>query len=160
MNGVLKRVQAQWVEIAAALLLAGLGCVSVYRAATQSITADEAFTYNHFAGGDEPVRVYDANNHVLFTWLARASVGVFGLSELSLRLPAVLGGWFYLAAVSVLARRLYGRGWLFLLAVAALALNPFVLDFLSAARGYGLALALLMWAIHLAALDLEAQAPS
>ena len=139
----------------AVALLAAVACVNVYRAATQSITADEAFTYNHFAGGDEPVRVYDANNHVLFTWLARASVRTFGLSEFSLRLPAVVAGWFYLAAVYAIARRWLTRPWLFLPAVASLALNPFVLDFLSAARGYGLALALLAWAIHLLARDLE-----
>ncbi len=133
----------------AALLLVVVGAVNLYRAATQSITADEAFTYNHFAGGDEPLRVYDANNHVLFTWLARGSLALFGLSELSLRLPTVLAGWAYLAGVYRLARYLFKPHWLFLPAAAALTLNPFVLDFLSAARGYGLGLALLLWAIYL-----------
>jgi len=130
----------------AALFLALLAAGNFYRAATQSITADEAFTYNHFAGGDEPVRVYDANHHVLFSWLARASVGVFGLSELTLRLPSVLAGCAYLAGVFHLSRYLFRRVWLFLLAVTSLSLNPFILDFLSAARGYGLALALYLWA--------------
>jgi len=137
------------------VLLIAVACVNVYRAATQSITSDEAFTYNHFAGGDEPLRVYDANNHVLFTWLARASVRVFGLSEFSLRLPAVLAGWLYLTAVFAICRRWFTPSWLFLLATATLVLNPFVLDFLSAARGYSLALALLAWALYLTARDLE-----
>ncbi len=140
---------------AAALWIAFLAGLGVYRAAAQSITADEAFTYNHFAGGDEPVRVFDANNHVLFTWLARLSVAAFGLSEFSLRLPSVLAGWAYLAFVFVLARRWFTQSWLFALAVIALTLNPFVLDFLSAARGYGLALAFFAWAIYWAARDLE-----
>ena len=139
----------------AVALLAAVACVNVYRAATQSITADEAFTYNHFAGGDEPVHVYDANNHLLFTWLARGSVRLLGLSEFSLRLPAVLAGWLYLAGTFAICRRWFAPTWLFLLAVAAQVLNPFVLDFLSAARGYAPALALLAWAAYLTGRDLE-----
>ncbi|MCS7313916.1 MAG: hypothetical protein RMI94_10755 [Bryobacterales bacterium] len=155
--------RARWpggLETAALLWLAGLGAVNLYRAATQSITADEAFTYNHFAGGDVPVRVYDANNHVLFTWLARAAVATLGLSELSLRLPSVAAGWAYLAWAFVFARRWIARPWLFTLTVAALSLNPFLLDFLSAARGYGLALAFFGWAFYWAVRDLAAAAPS
>ena len=144
-----------WAQLAAGLFLAGLAGVNAYRAATQSITADEAFTYNHFAGGDEPVKVYDANHHVLFTWLARASVTCFGLPEFTLRLPAVLAGFFYLAGVFLLSRRLFCSPGLFLLSAASLSLNPFLLDFLSAARGYGLALALFLWAFYLLARDLE-----
>jgi len=139
---------------AAKIWLAALLIVNVYRAATQSVTADEAFTYNHFAGGDEPVKVYDSNNHVLFTWLARGSVAVFGLSELSLRLPSLLGGCLYLAAVFRLSAHLFAPAWLFGLAVVSLSLNPFVLDFLSAARGYGLALGLWLWAIYELAVSL------
>lgn len=135
-------------NLLALALMMFLAAVNLFRAATQSITADEAFTYNHFAGGDEPLRVYDANNHVLFTWLARLSVGIFGPSELSLRLPSVLGGWLYFAGVYRLASLLFAEGWLFLLAAASLTLNPFVLDFLSAARGYGLAMAFFIWAIY------------
>ncbi len=147
-------------QAAALLGLAALGAVNVYRAATQSITADEAFTYNHFAGGDVPVHVYDANNHVLFTWLARFSVAALGLSEFSLRLPSVVAGWAYLAAVFAIARRWFAPPWLFILAVGALSLNPFLLDFLSAARGYGPALAFLAWSLYWAALDLEDAEPS
>ena len=132
-------------------LVAFLFAVNVYRAATQSITLDEAFTYNHYAGGDVPLKVYDANNHVLYTMLAKLSVAVLGLSEFTLRLPALLGGLLYLGAVYRLSRWLFGETWLFLLSVGALSLNPLVLDFLSAARGYGLALALFMWALYLVA---------
>lgn len=143
---------------AALALLVFLAAANLYRAATQSITADEAFTYNHYAGGDVPLRVYDANHHVLFSWLARASVAVFGLSELSLRLPSVLAGCAYLLAVFRLTSELFRPAWLFLLAVAALTLNPFLLDFLSAARGYSLGLALWMWALVL--LHRASQQPS
>lgn len=135
---------------AAILLLAFLFAASVYRARTQSFTADEAFTYNNYIA--EPLRAlltaYDANNHVLNTWLEKLSAALFGASELTLRLPGLAGGALFLAAVFVLCRRTFGGGVLLPLSAAALALNPFTLDFLSAARGYGLALGLFLWAVE------------
>lgn len=133
---------------AGAALLALLFALNIRRALNQSITADEAFTYNHFVGGDQLIQHYDANNHVLYTLLAKASLAVFGLSEFTLRLPSLLGGLLYLYMVYRLSRYLFGESWLFLLSVASLSLNPFVLDFLSAARGYGLALAFFLWAFY------------
>jgi 4-amino-4-deoxy-L-arabinose transferase-like glycosyltransferase len=122
----------------------------VYRAATQSITTGEAFTYSHFVRPTfkETLRIYDANNHILNTLLAKASLTFLRLSEFSLRLPSVLFGGLYLWAVYRLARRMFGSGGFFLAAVALLCLNPLVLDYLSAARGYGMALALWMWALE------------
>ena len=125
------------------LLLFGLFFSNVYRAASQSVTYDEAFTYLAFLSGS-PLRVfteYTANNHVLFSLFAKFSIGLFGLSEFTLRLPTVLAGIVYFVSVFFLCRLLFGYGPLFLISVAALSLNPFVLDLLSAARGYGLALA-------------------
>jgi len=134
-----------WSNDAGVLLLA-IFALNVYRAATQSITTDEAFTYNHFvsqrlAGLLAP---YDANNHVLNSLLARLSVMLFGLSEFTVRLPSVLAGGVYLFAARRLCRRLFGTGaWSFVV-TALLCLNPFLLDHLSAARGYGMALAFLL----------------
>ena len=65
-----------------------------------------------------------------------------------MRLPTVLAGGGYFATLFVLCRLVFGSGLLFLLTVAALSLNPFILDFLSAARGYGLALAFFAVALH------------
>ena len=69
-------------------------------------------------------------------------------SELGLRLPSVVAGAVYFVVVFLLCRLLFGRGAIFSMTAAALALNPFVLDFLSAARGYGVALAFFMVAFH------------
>jgi hypothetical protein len=126
-------------------LLAFLLAVNFYRAATQSIVFDEAFTYLTFVRGtfgDAFLR-YTANNHVLFSVLAKVTTGALGPSELGLRLPAVIAGGIYFIAIYKLCRLVWGDGLLFATMVAALALNPIVLDFLSAARGYGLALAFL-----------------
>ncbi|MGH9627110.1 MAG: glycosyltransferase family 39 protein [Bryobacteraceae bacterium] len=131
-------------------LLSVLFGINVYRAATQSITCDEAFTYRLFV--DAPLSAFwtsfDACNHVLHTLLTRISVQVFGTSEFTLRIPSLLGGVLYFAAVYRISVLLFGYSRLLLLSVCVLSLNPLVLDFLSASRGYGLALALFLWALY------------
>ena len=136
--------------VLALALLATLFSTNVYRAWTQSITYDEALSYLEFVAPafSKIGQVYDANNHVLFTLLAKVSIWLLGLSEFSLRLPSLLGGLIYFAACFQLSRLLFGSGFLFLMSVMALALNPYLLDFLSAARGYGLALGLWFWAVY------------
>jgi hypothetical protein len=146
---------------AAGALLLTLFAVNVYRAAMQSITPPEAATYNRFVGPSlqEAFALTTANNHVLNTFLARISTNIFHLTDLSLRLPSLLGGALYFWAVFRLARRAFGSGPLFLAAVALLSLNPLVLDYLSMARGYGLALAFWMWALSLMLRYLESDQP-
>jgi uncharacterized membrane protein len=133
----------------AAALLAILFAVNVYRAGSQSITSDEAFAVSLFLEGkwSQLVRSYDASHHVLHTYLCKLTTAALGLSEFSLRLPSLLAGALYLAMALRLSRRLFGERRLFLFSTALLALNPLVLDFLSAARGYGLALALFLYAL-------------
>ena len=136
--------------------------LNVYRAATQSITTDEAFTYNQFVskpfgGLLEP---YDANNHVLNSLLGSLSTGLFGLSEFTLRLPSVAAGALYLFASYRLCLLLFGSGaWAFL-TTALLVTNPFLLDHLSAARGYGMALSFLLLATYHLVRALPDQPPS
>lgn len=81
-----------------ALLLVALVPVNVYRAWTQSITYDEAITYNTFVVGPMG-RAFagdNANNHVLFTIFAKVTTRAFGISELALRLPSIAAGALYL----------------------------------------------------------------
>ncbi len=136
----------RWIALS---LLTLLLAANVYRAATQSLTIDEAYTYHLYLAKNLRAILtdYDANNHVLYTLLAKFSVGLFGKGEFAMRLPSVLGGLLYFFAVYKLCRFLFGDRWLFVVAVAALTLNPFLLDFLSVARGYGLGIAL--WTLGL-----------
>lgn len=125
------------------ILLAGLAATSIYKAWTLSITIDEAYTYlNYVSGPFSAVFTQPGyNNHALNTLLCKLAVAVFGLSEFTLRLPSVLCGWLYFMALFRLARLLFGHsGWL-LIAVTVNSLNPFVLDHLCSARGYGMGLA-------------------
>lgn len=116
--------------------------VNVYRAIHQSITADEAFTFDYYIVNpfNWILLVYSTNNHVLHTLLCRLSVKALGISELTMRLPSLLGGLLYLVFVYKLCSHLFRNQWTFLLAVSALSLNPFIMDYLSVARGYGMAL--------------------
>src|ERR1700746_3455277 len=77
----------------AILILIALSVTNLYRANTQSITCDEAYSYQLW--GSRPwshmFDPSDASNHVLQTLLSKASVAIFGLSEFALRLPTLLG---------------------------------------------------------------------
>ena len=64
-----------------------------------------------------------------------------------MRLPSLCGGAIYLVASVRLCWLLYGNGLIFLVAVALMTLNPFVLDYLSLARGYGLAIGFFTWGL-------------
>jgi hypothetical protein len=142
-------------------LFSGLLVLNVYRAGTQSLTVDEAFTYNSFVAPPANVAFanYDANNHVLNTVLSRLSVWIFGVSELTLRLPSLFGGAVYLLAMLWLSQWLFGDGWRSIVSFAALAANPIVLDYLSAARGYSLGLGFEFLAVVLIVIRLSGDRP-
>ena len=78
--------------------LAALWLVCLYRAVTQSIVHDEALTYQLYLAGPAAriFDLYDANHHFLNTLLMKVSVSLFGLSEWSMRLPALAGSALYL----------------------------------------------------------------
>jgi 4-amino-4-deoxy-L-arabinose transferase-like glycosyltransferase len=130
-------------------LLILLWVVTLYRAATQSITTDEAFACNEFVDGswDNLFNHYNAAHHVLFTILSKFSVTLFGLSEFTLRLPSVLGALLYLASAHRICRHIFGTKGSLFLGFGLLSLSPAVMDFMSVARGYGLSLALWSWAM-------------
>ena len=137
--------------------LAALVAVNLYRAITQSVTPGEAWNYNRFIAPPwtEAFSRFDVNNHVLNTLLVRISTARFHLTELSLRLPSLLAGVLYLWVVYRMARRWFGGGLAFLAVIGLLTLNPMVIDALSEARGYGMALACWMWALELILESLE-----
>lgn len=136
-------------EFALKLYLAAVWLVCAYRALTQSIVHDEGLTYELYLAGPA-ARMFDffsANHHFLNTLLMRLSVSVFGLSEWSMRLPALAGAALYFAAVSRITAGEFRSSFASLLTAALLTLNPLVLDFMVAARGYGMGLGLFMWAL-------------
>jgi uncharacterized membrane protein len=139
-------------RVAAVSLLLFVFCLSVYRATVQSVTHDEGLIYEWYLdGGVYHLLMFDPSNHVLFTFLAKIFVKLFGISELSLRAASLTGAAAFLAAAYFLCRRLFGEGILFLLSLALLCLNPQMLDFMVVARGYILGIACLSVAMYLMA---------
>jgi uncharacterized membrane protein len=134
--------------LACAILLFAFG-VAVYRAKVQTIAHDEALTYEWFLDqGVYHVLQYNPANHVLQTLLAKPIVKIFGVSEFKLRIPTLIGAAIYLIAVYLLCRKLFDDGLVMVLSAAMLALNPQVMDFMAAARGYSLGLAGLAVAMY------------
>jgi hypothetical protein len=114
------------------------------------VVHDEALAYQWFVAHpwSKMFSSFDVNHHVLHTILVKLIVDVAGLSPLTLRLPALFGGLLYLIFCALICRNLFSRTSNILLVFGALALNPFLLDFLVAARGYGLALGLFAWQLY------------
>jgi hypothetical protein len=139
----------QLFRIATIALLGIIFLTNVYRAATQSITHDEGVTYENFV--DAPWSVvfnsYDANHHVLHTLVCKVFVDLLGVSPITLRLASVLSGLLYLYVIFRICELLFGTGWYLLMSLALLSLNPYLLDFQSAARGYGMAVAFFFLAL-------------
>lgn len=150
-------VRTPW-RIAAVGLLGALWFTTIYRAATQAISHDEGVMFEWFQAGpwSQVFGSEFANHHPLTVLLSRVSIGIFGLSEFSQRLPSVVGAVVYFYAVFRICAFLLGEGALFLLGVALLSLNPFLLDYLCLARGYSLGLAFFMYALYQLMLYLSA----
>jgi hypothetical protein len=119
---------------------------AITRAAVQSITIDEAVTYNTFVFTGLYLW-YAANNHILNSVLMYGFTKLLGLSQFTARLPALIGAALYIWAVYRLCRLLGASLFVQLTLFVCLVFNPFIFDHLVAARGYGLALGFLMWVI-------------
>ena len=136
-----REAHGRGVALALSLTLAGLWCYSLTRAATLSFTHDECLSYTIVS--EFSTWWKDTNNHVLNTLLMKLSQLVFGDGEFPLRLPNSLAHGVFLVTSYLCLHRLRSP----LLVIAGFLIlntNPFVLDFFSLARGYGLSLALMM----------------
>jgi hypothetical protein len=121
---------------------------AVVRAVRVPLTYDEAATYLKYVSRDAlaPFNFAYATNHFLNSLLARLFSRILGRSDMVLRLPSLLGYGMYLSGSLLILRRLADRvvafGGLLLLN-----LNPYLLDYFSLSRGYGLSLGFLMGAL-------------
>ena len=110
------------------------------RVYVQSMTIDEATMYEVFVAPAGPMHWEPAsNNHILNSLIMRLFVGVFGASHLTIRSGALAGALVYISAAVVFCRSISRSELLRWAAFVCLACNPFVLDYLVAARGYSLA---------------------
>lgn len=122
------------------------------RAYLLSITHDEALTFLSHASrsfGDifKDTGLFKSNNHLINTVLIKIFVNIFGLSEFVVRIPALLGFALYLVS-SLKILRLFLKGALGTVGLALLALNPFMIDLFSCARGYSLGLGFMSLGVY------------
>ena len=136
--------------IRSALILGGAAAFAmawaISRAVVQSITVDEAMTYNIFVY-NRLLFLAHTNNHILNSLLMYMCTKVLGVSQFTARLPALIGAALYITAAYRLCRLLGGPLISQVVLLVCLVYNPFIFDYLVAARGYGLALGFLLWAI-------------
>ncbi len=112
------------------------------------LTYDEAATYIRYISTDF-LTVFNfevATNHFINTLLTKLFYLVGGNSEVVLRLPNLLAYAMYLW-FSLLILRGLSRPVMALAGFMLLNLNPYVLDYFSVSRGYGISLAFLMGAL-------------
>lgn len=118
----------------------------IIRGFSLGITHDEALTYK-IIRGDEILRE-TANHHWLNTHLSAFFSSLFGAKEFVLRLPNILsfalfGFYLYRIAKTFLSSSATQVALLFLLCG-----NPFVIDFFSLCRGYGMSLAFITASLY------------
>lgn len=142
-------------------LLTGGICVfflafATLRAARVPLTYDEAASYVRYIDttvqsvfDPTALSIFDfevATNHFLNTLLTKVWTIVAGGSEFALRLPNLIAyAMFIVFSLRILQR--YARPWIAVAGLLLLNLNPYVLDFFSLSRGYGLSLGLMMGAV-------------
>ncbi len=121
------------------------------RAIFIGITYDEYLTIKTFV----PLSIYhiinytpaDTNNHILYTLLSKLFLFIFNDSLFVARLTSVIASLIYMYFSFKISRAFF-TGLSGIICFNLLLLNPFLLDFFSIARGYGLALSFQMASIY------------
>lgn len=90
----------------------------------------------------------DANLHWLYVFFMKISVALFGDSELAIRLPSLLAHLGYLFFSWKILNDWMPNRWAVFFGFILLNVNPYLLDFFALARGYGLAIFLIMASLY------------
>ncbi len=132
----------------------GLLAYTAYRAVHLSMTHDESCSYLFFLD-DNLWDVFfkktgwpSANLQWLNSAFMQVSAAIFGHAEWSLRLHSLLGHLLYMLFSFLLLKNTAKNNWLLLAGFIVLNFNPYILDFFSLARGYGLALAWMLASLY------------
>lgn len=141
-------LRAFWTNKRSGFLLANL-FVFVYvcwRAYRIGFTHDESLSFTLIQG--DLTQCWTANNHWGNTLLMWLSASIFGNAEWALRLPNVLSFLVFSYSIYLIHKKFLTSTWSFWIAYPILLLNPFILDFFSLARGYGLGLSFFSMAFY------------
>lgn len=130
------------------------------RGFTVGMTHDEALTYK-IIQGDEILKG-TANHHWLNTCLSSWSASLFGAKEFALRLPNIISFAVFGIFLLHIAKNFLRSSATQIALLLLLCGNPFILDFFSLCRGYGLSIAFvttsLFYLFRIAALKTNSKA--
>ena len=139
----------KWSLIFVILLGIALSFYTHYRAATLSITHDEGVIYQLIMQHSrwEIFNYVIPQDHMINSWLMKLSSQQFTDNEYILRLPNLLGHLLYIIFSILLLIKLKNQH-LLLAGFVLLNFNPYLLDFFSIARGYGLSVSFMMVSLY------------
>lgn len=112
-----------------------------YRAVNLSFVHDESLSF--FTANGAPDFAQAPNNHLLNTFLMKVFGSLFGNSEFALRLPNIIAFFFYCVSGLVIIKSLKNNK-LSVFYFIILVVNSLMFEFFGLARGYGLAMGMLM----------------
>jgi hypothetical protein len=133
-------------------LIVLLLAVNIYLAAVQPCTSAEGVVYERYAShtfAEMWTQPLDPSLGLVYGILARIATRSGGVSELTIRVPAILGGLLFWISLSYACRRLL-PGWSALMAFLVIAANPWTFRAFSNATGAALAVGLLAIAARIA----------
>ncbi|GAB5416089.1 MAG: hypothetical protein Crog4KO_13260 [Crocinitomicaceae bacterium] len=147
--GERRNINVNWVYAAFRGMYAVIFSLICFKSFTVPITHDEGWTVIKYLDKSTwEIMMYPdnwPNNHILNTLLAKASAGIFGVHDWSVRLPNLLFFWVFALGVFRFLKVIFNEKQLWILPAAALfILSPYFLDFFGLCRGYGMASALTM----------------
>mgnify|MGYP001456145794 CR=1 FL=1 len=126
------------------IIFCSLFILIIFKAKNTEITVDEAYSFLNYSYVGDYLNIGIANNHILNSYLMYLFQNI-GYSELILRLPNILFGLIYLLVVFQISKRTKN----YIFSSALLFLNPYLIDFFSIARGYGISTSLIFLALYL-----------
>jgi hypothetical protein len=133
------------------LLVVFFGILFSWKAITLSMTIDESATFLNFVWRDVK-GIYlngngSANNQFLNTLFIKITTSI-QTNDFFVRLPNILAGMAYVFFCLLLLKPFKSNKWLLMAGFFVLLGIPYLLDFFSLARGYGLAVGFMVMAVY------------
>lgn len=105
----------------------------LFKTLNTEITVDEAYSFLNYAYTNDVLNIGIANNHIINSYLISLSTNL-GYSEFLIRLPNLLCGILYIFFVYKFIRNKNYK----ILGYVLLLTNPYLFDFFTIGRGYGI----------------------
>jgi hypothetical protein len=116
------------------------------RAYTLSFTHDESVSFELIKWSSQTRNT--ANHHYINSVLMNFMRGNFGESEFVFRLPNVLSFALFLKATHLILKLFSVNNLMLIIGFVLIVFNPYLLDFFSLARGYGISLGCMMMSLY------------